>query len=97
MKKQIHELLVSIYGIVVMIAVLAGALVAVLFLLAFIIDGQTAASISKFNLALMDQSKKLACYAILFGLVDFYMMKDHHLTIDQKEEVEEQAPPAATA
>lgn len=98
MKKQIHEFLVTIYGIVVMIAVLAGALVAVLFLIAFLIDGQTAAAISKFNLAVMDYSKKIACYAILFGLIDFYMMKDHHLTIDQKEEVEEeQAPPAVTA
>ncbi|MFZ5944718.1 MAG: hypothetical protein ACOYVD_11445 [Bacillota bacterium] len=89
MKQQIHGFLVTIYGVVVAIAVLAGALVGVLFLAALIIDGSTAAAISNFNLKVMNYSKKLACYAIMFGLLDFYMMKDHHLTIDQKEETEE--------
>jgi|GEM_PF-2269276 len=88
MKQQIHNFLVAVYGIIVALAVLAGALVAVLFLVAFIIDGSTAVAISNFNLGVMNYSKKLACYAILFGLIDFYMMKEHHLTIDQDEEEE---------
>ncbi len=89
MKLKIHELLHTLYGIVVAVAVLAGAIVAVLFLAAFVIDGQTAAAISKFNGEVMEYGKKLACYAILFGLIDFYLMKEHHLTIDQKEEGDE--------
>lgn len=89
MKKQLHDFLVSVYGIIVALAVLAGALVAVLFFIAFIINGSSAAGISNFNNIIMTYSKKLACYAILFGLIDFYLMKDHHLTIDQKEETEE--------
>lgn len=89
MKKQLHELLVSVYGIIVAVAVLAGALVAVLFFAAFIVNGTTAAGISGFNNEIMNYSKKLACYAIFFGLIDFYLMKDHHLTIDQKEDTED--------
>lgn len=89
MKQQIHGFLVAVYGVVVAIAVLAGALVGILFLLALIVDGSTAAAIANFNLQVMNYSKKLACYAIMFGLIDFYMMREHHLTIDQEEESEE--------
>ncbi|MCR4440732.1 MAG: hypothetical protein QHH10_01095 [Peptococcaceae bacterium] len=88
MKQQIHAFLVTVYAVAVAVAVLAGAMVAVLFLAAFIVDGTAAAVISNFNMQVMNFSKKLACYAILFGLIDFYMMKEHHLTIDQNEEEE---------
>lgn len=85
MKIKIHELLNTLYGMVVAVSVLAGAIVAVLFLAAFVISGHTAAVISSFNGVVMEYGKKLACFAILFGLIDFYLMQDHHLTIDQKE------------
>lgn len=90
MKKQLHQFLVTIYGIVIAMAVLVGAIVAVLFFAGFVINGQAAVSISDFNLKIMNFSKQLACYAILFGLIDFYLMKDHHLTIDQTDEAEEE-------
>ncbi|SFR18142.1 hypothetical protein [Desulfoscipio geothermicus] len=86
MKNQIHSLLVNIYGITVAVAVIAGAVVGVLFLLAFIINGQIAANISVFNLSIMEYSKKIACLAILVGLIDFYLLKEHHLTIDYDED-----------
>lgn len=85
MKNTIHQLLVNAFGLIVGIAILAGAFVGVLFVFAIIINGGLAASISQFNAQIMDWSKLLACIAIWIGLVDFYLQKEHHLTIDSED------------
>jgi hypothetical protein len=96
MRDKIHEYLVSLYAIVVAISVVAGALVAVLFVIGFIADGGIAVKISEFNLSLMNQAKKWACYAVGIGLIDFYLIRQHALTIDDKGE-EEDVPSQASA
>lgn len=95
MRDKIHKFLVSLYAIVVAISVVVGALVAVLFVVGFIVDGSVAVRISEFNMAVMNQAKKWACYAVGIGLVDFYLIKQHALTIDdsgEEEGVPSQAP-----
>lgn len=85
MKNKLHQLLVNLFGLIVGIAILAGALVGMLFVLAIIINGNLAAAISQFNAQIMDWSKLLACIAIWIGLVDFYLQKEHHLLMDSSE------------
>ncbi len=96
MRDKIHEFLVGLYAIVVAISIIAGALVAVLFVIGFIINGDAAVKISEFNLAVMNQAKKWACYAVGIGLFDFYLIRQHALTIDDSGE-EEDAPAQASA
>jgi hypothetical protein len=94
MREKIHEFLVSLYAIVVAISVVAGALVAILFVAGFVVDGGIAVKISEFNLMVMNQAKKWACYAVGIGLIDFYLIKQHALTIDDSGETGDTAPKA---
>lgn len=87
MKNNFQKFLIKIYGVIVGISILMGALVAFIFILAFIISGKFAIKLIEINSSLMSASMAMACLTIFIGLIEFYISKEHALTVvtDTKE------------
>ena len=73
MKKQ-HTIL-NIFSITAMIAILGGAVVFVLFLMAFIIGGERGGAIALFGKnSVMPVFIRIAAISLLFGLIHTYLI-----------------------
>lgn len=82
MMKKIVELLKNIYGAVLMISILAGAVVAIIFIVGFIFGGTIGAQFALLGGKIMSYCISIAAVACLFGLIGFYTENVHELTID---------------
>jgi len=79
---KIENIMISIFSIGIMVAISGGALVFLLFLMGFILGGESAAYLS--NLAskiLMPYFIKSAAIGVFAGLITFYIHGKHELSI----------------
>ena len=92
MKKRIEQFLESIFSIFVMIAIIGGAVVFALYLIAMILGGESGA-----NLALAVKDSVLpyfirsAAIAMAAGLISFYLTKMHALSLSIEKEKKEES------
>ncbi|MGI6778094.1 MAG: hypothetical protein ACOX7R_08780 [Acetivibrionales bacterium] len=89
MKKKIISLCQNIFGICLTIAVLIGAIVAVLFVIGFIAGGSVGESLAIFSKSIMYKAITLSAIGSLIGMLAFYIEGTHELKMDSSEEAEE--------
>jgi len=82
MKNTITNLLKNTYGIALMGAVLAGALVAVLYIIGFIAGGAIGEQLAIFGAKVMKYCITVAAIGSLVGMCAFYVEGSHELTMD---------------
>ncbi|MDQ0185891.1 hypothetical protein MKX78_21865 [Cytobacillus sp. FSL R5-0569] len=75
----------KIYGMIALITLALGFVVAILFLIAIIIGGNQGELIAVFAGDVMNWCIKLAAIAVLFGIIDMYIRKEHSLTMKSEE------------
>ena len=79
---KLINILEYIFSITVLIALFGGGVVFILHLIALIIGGDMATSISVFATdGLMPYFIRIATVGILSGLITFYISKEHHLSL----------------
>ncbi|MBE3581809.1 MAG: hypothetical protein IMW96_09315 [Thermoanaerobacteraceae bacterium] len=88
MKKAIINLFNSLFGGLVLVAVLIGAVVAFMFVAGFVAGGQTGAWMAVTGKKLLDYAIKIAAVGVLFGLFSFYTGGTHELTLSNERESE---------
>lgn len=84
MKKVVNNL-EGIYAWITFIALMIGFVVAILFIVSFIIGGTTGGALAVFAGEVMNWAIKLATIAILLGLIYIYLSKKHTLTMTDSE------------
>jgi len=72
-----------------MVAVLVGAVVAVLFLIGFVAGGTVGETLAIFGKEVMYKAITLAAIGCLVGLIAFYVEGTHELKIDSNESSDE--------
>ena len=75
----------KIYGMIALITLTLGFIVAILFLIAIVMGGDQGESIAVFAGDIMNWCIKLAAIAVLFGIIDMYIRKEHSLTMKSEE------------
>lgn len=70
---------------IALITLALGFVVAILFLIAIIIGGNQGELIAVFAGDVMNWCIKLAAIAVLFGIIDMYIRKEHSLTMKSEE------------
>lgn len=81
MKKALANILAHLFGLLVLIAVLIGALDACMLFVGFVIGGSGAAHLALWGKKLLDYAIKIAALGVLFGLLNFYIGGQHELTL----------------
>jgi len=89
MKKKIISLCRNIFGICLMIAVLIGAVVAVLFIIGFIAGGSVGETLAIFSKNVMYKAITLSAIGSLIGMLAFYIEGTHELKMDSSEKADE--------
>ena len=90
MKKKVIAFCQHIFGISIMAAVLVGALVFLLLVIAFIINGDSGQSLAIFCKNVMYKAITLSAIGSLVGMFAFYVDDSHELTLHSKEEEDEE-------
>ncbi|MGE8207030.1 hypothetical protein ACQKP0_21225 [Heyndrickxia sp. NPDC080065] len=81
------NILQKVYSYVSILTILLGFIVGLMYLIAVIIGGSGGEMIAIFSGKVMFWGIKLAAIAVLFGIINIYISKEHSLTIqaDKKE------------
>ncbi|MGP9043558.1 hypothetical protein [Cytobacillus kochii] len=80
----------KIYGMIALITLTLGFIVAILFLIAIVMGGNQGELIAIFAGEVMNWCIKLAAIAVLFGIIDIYIRKEHSLTMKSEGKKEEE-------
>lgn len=81
MRRQLGALTAGVFGVLMMVAILIGAVVAVMFIVGFIAGGSLGQSASVWGDKLMAYGIQIAALGVLFGLINFYAFGQHQLTL----------------
>jgi len=90
MKKSIVNLCQHIFGICLTVAVLIGAVVAVLFVIGFIAGGSVGESLAIFSKNIMFKAITISAIGSLIGMMAFYIEGTHELKMDSNEGADEE-------
>lgn len=85
MKARVVQFLTSVFGACVMVAVLAGGIVAVIYLIGFVAGGTVGEQLAIFGSKIMKYCITLAAIGAVFGMFAFYIEGTHELVMDKKE------------
>lgn len=90
MKNKLDSILKSIFSIFILIALAGGGVVFLLFIGALIVGGEKGAEIAlNSKNMVMPFFIKSATVAVAAGLISFYNSKEHTLSLEDKDEIEE--------
>ena len=86
MKTRAMHLFSTIFGVSMLYAVFSGALVAVLYILGFILGGPVGESLALFGARMMKSGIPIAALGSSIGMLGFYIEGVHELTMGKKQE-----------
>lgn len=95
MKARVVELLTSIFGVALMVAVLTGGLVAVIYLIGFIVGGTAGEQLAILGAQIMKYCITLAAIGSVIGMFAFYIEGTHELVMDNKKDANSQETAAS--
>ncbi|WLR51039.1 hypothetical protein LC040_17795 [Bacillus tianshenii] len=81
MKKELTNVLENLYGWVAFLTMALGVLTAGLFAVSFVIGGGSGETIAVYAGQIMSWGIRLAAVAMIIGLVNTYVKKEHSLTL----------------
>lgn len=86
MKEKIANLFENIFGATLMCSILAGAVVAIMYIIGFIFGGTIGTQLALLGAKIMKYCITISAVASMIGMIAFYIENTHELTIDFKEE-----------
>lgn len=95
MRARVVEILTGIFGAALMVAVLTGAIVAVIYLAGFVAGGTVGEQLAIFGSKIMKYCITLAAIGAVFGMFAFYIEGTHELVMDKKHQTEGKQAAAA--
>lgn len=84
MKDKLVNFLSSVFGVCMFLAVFAGAVTAVIYLVGFVAGGAFGEACAKFGAKIMNQAIPLSAFGSVVGMAGFYIQGTHELTMEKK-------------
>ncbi len=84
MKEKLVDFFSSVFGVCMFVAVFAGAVTAVIYVVGFIAGGAFGEAAAKFGAAIMMKAIPLSAFGSVIGMLGFYIQGTHELTMDKK-------------
>jgi len=88
MKARVVQFLTAVFGACLMVAVLAGGIVAVIYLIGFVAGGTLGEQMAILGSKIMKYCITLAAIGAVFGMLAFYTEGTHELVMERKQETE---------
>ncbi|SFE60177.1 hypothetical protein [Alteribacillus iranensis] len=96
MKTKIADLLLKGYGMIALVTLLLGLVVSLTFALSLVIGGSTGESLAVIAGNAMSWGIRLATVATLIGIAHIYVTRNHSLSLEKNESVNNTEVPTET-
>ena len=85
MKYKIVDFIKNIFGICIMYSVLIGAVVAIIYILGFILGGSMGENLAITGAKIMYSAITVAAIGSALGAIGFYLEGEHELTVNEND------------
>lgn len=79
MKRQIINFINNIFGFCIMYSVLIGMLVAIIYVIGFVLGGKTGETMALYAAKIMNSAITVATFGSVVGTIGFYVEGEHEL------------------